>query len=193
MFNSSKYTKWYDLIILRAQQRAIVNEYSERHHIIPKCLGGTNKKTNMVVLTAKEHFICHLLLPKMVDDGVAKSKMWYAAWCLMSMKGSTGNRVFKYGARSFAIIREHRSKQVIKMRTGKLHTDETKQKIGEKSRQKVYSAEYRQKLSIAGLNRRDSEEVKQRKSEAAKLRWTKVSFEDRQRHVKAATSARHKP
>lgn len=36
--------------------------YYENHHIIPKCLGGTDEETNLVLLTAKEHFICHKLL-----------------------------------------------------------------------------------------------------------------------------------
>jgi hypothetical protein len=39
--------------------------YYEKHHIIPRSLGGSNKKENLVLLTAKEHFICHLLLTKM--------------------------------------------------------------------------------------------------------------------------------
>ena len=34
----------------------------EVHHIVPKCLGGSNKKENLVELTAREHFICHRLL-----------------------------------------------------------------------------------------------------------------------------------
>jgi len=36
--------------------------YYENHHIIPKCLGGTNDKENLILLTAKEHFVCHKLL-----------------------------------------------------------------------------------------------------------------------------------
>ena len=36
--------------------------YYESHHIIPKCHGGSNLKHNIVLLTAKEHFICHKLL-----------------------------------------------------------------------------------------------------------------------------------
>ncbi len=36
--------------------------YYERHHILPKCLGGENDKENLVLLTGKEHFICHKLL-----------------------------------------------------------------------------------------------------------------------------------
>ena len=36
--------------------------YHERHHILPKCLGGTNNKENLIDLYAKEHFIAHKLL-----------------------------------------------------------------------------------------------------------------------------------
>lgn len=36
-------------------------DYSEIHHIIPRCLGGSNDKSNLVVLTAREHFLAHYL------------------------------------------------------------------------------------------------------------------------------------
>ena len=36
--------------------------YCEAHHIIPKCLGGSDDKTNIILLTAREHYIAHLLL-----------------------------------------------------------------------------------------------------------------------------------
>lgn len=66
-FLSNKYSSIYYSIINRAQTR-ILTEYKERHHIIPQCMGGTNDKSNLVDLTAREHFIAHLLLTKMVDD-----------------------------------------------------------------------------------------------------------------------------
>ena len=40
------------------------NGYCERHHYIPRCMGGGNDKWNIVNLTAKEHFIAHHLLCK---------------------------------------------------------------------------------------------------------------------------------
>lgn len=40
------------------------SEYYEEHHIIPKCIGGGNGPENLVLLTFREHFICHLLLVK---------------------------------------------------------------------------------------------------------------------------------
>lgn len=66
-FKENKYTKWYYSIIHNARQRHLtVNK--DRHHIIPRCLGGTNDPDNLVNLTYREHFIVHLLLIRMVDD-----------------------------------------------------------------------------------------------------------------------------
>lgn len=66
IFESNKYATWYysiiDSSLTRIQNKS---EYIERHHIIPKSLGGSNDKSNLVSLTAKEHFICHALLCRM--------------------------------------------------------------------------------------------------------------------------------
>ena len=88
MFLQNKYSRWYFNIIQHANLRSCNSGYIEGHHIIPKCMGGTNAKTNMVSLTAREHFICHLLLTKSVID-VFKKKMNYAYW---RMCNATGKR-----------------------------------------------------------------------------------------------------
>ena len=59
------YMKIYNNIIKNAKSknRSKGNgEYFEKHHIIPKCQGGTNNPNNLVLLTAREHYICHKLL-----------------------------------------------------------------------------------------------------------------------------------
>lgn len=69
MFLKNKYTTWYYSIIERAksQERKKLSKddpsyvYYESHHIIPKSMAGKEE----VLLTAKEHFICHIILPKM--------------------------------------------------------------------------------------------------------------------------------
>jgi len=58
------YEKHYKLLIERAKTRNI-DGYVEIHHIIPRCLGGSNKKTNLVALTPEEHYVAHQLLVKM--------------------------------------------------------------------------------------------------------------------------------
>lgn len=46
--------------------------YYERHHIIPKSLGGLDVEYNTVLLTAKEHFVSHLLLVKICEKRYGK-------------------------------------------------------------------------------------------------------------------------
>ena len=55
-------THYINLITSRFNRVLDPNVYYERHHIIPKCLGGSNKKENLVYLTAREHYIAHWLL-----------------------------------------------------------------------------------------------------------------------------------
>jgi hypothetical protein len=73
-------------------------EYYERHHILPKCFGGTNSKDNLILLTAKEHYIAHLLLFK-IHIGKNKAKMSYALFrmcCINSQqKRLTSSKQFE--------------------------------------------------------------------------------------------------
>lgn len=72
-FLINKYTKWYNSIVERRLAHP-VEGYVERHHIIPKSLGGSNDQSNLVALTAREHYICHLLLLRMTT-GAERLKM----------------------------------------------------------------------------------------------------------------------
>jgi len=59
------YTKIYNDICTRGQSRKLPKDiYSEKHHIIPKCMGGLDDLDNITILTAREHFIAHSLLCK---------------------------------------------------------------------------------------------------------------------------------
>ena len=76
MFKDNKYTHIYYKIINSAKTR-VTNDYVERHHIIPQSMGGDNSKQNLVKLTAREHYLVHLLLTKMTE-GDDRRKMAYA-------------------------------------------------------------------------------------------------------------------
>lgn len=116
IFIANKYTKWYNSIISNAQARTSIAGYTEKHHIIPKSLGGTNNKNNLVTLTAKEHFICHRILTKMVS-GYQQLTM------LKALSGMTTINKFHQrhliSARRFAQIREQAGKAHSLMMTGK--------------------------------------------------------------------------
>lgn len=65
----SKYQRWYDELMDRAGRRLIPACYTERHHIVPKSLGGPDDACNLVTLTYREHFIAHWLLTKFKVGG----------------------------------------------------------------------------------------------------------------------------
>lgn len=72
---NQKYRRHYERLIERAKDRKL-EVYSEKHHIIPKCLGGTNELLNLVRLTAEEHYTAHLLLTQTFPNNY---KIVYAA------------------------------------------------------------------------------------------------------------------
>jgi hypothetical protein len=78
MYLTNKYTRWYYNIIQHSKTRSL-SGYTEKHHIIPKSLGGNNAKNNLAILTPREHFICHMLLTKMTE-GINKQKMIFGLW-----------------------------------------------------------------------------------------------------------------
>lgn len=59
------YQKIYTNLI-ESRKALIYDEsnYTEKHHIIPKCMGGTDAVENMIRLSYREHFLAHLLLTK---------------------------------------------------------------------------------------------------------------------------------
>ena len=119
MFKDNKYTKWYESIISKAKEQVNyrLEGRFEKHHIIPRSLGGGNESSNLVKLTPREHFICHLLLMKMLD-GSNLFKM-VAAFNLMvkntnQLLGRSKVTNRKYDASRFykkvAFSEEHRRK-----------------------------------------------------------------------------------
>lgn len=77
------YQKIHDAIINRARTRTLTG-YKERHHIVPRCMGGDNSKSNLVDLTAREHFIVHKLLCEIYPDN---KKLAFGVWMLSKVIG----------------------------------------------------------------------------------------------------------
>jgi hypothetical protein len=160
MFKTNKYSQWYSDITVNAKDRNIAG-YTERHHIVPRCMGGSDDESNLVNLTAREHFICHLLLTKMVSDEYLE-KIVYAAWqqSRPANKRNPGRGQFKIGSRTYALLRE----AMAKAKTGTKRPPFSQEwkdnmKAGAKSRRKVeYSADRLAKLAanrkpVAGWNK----------------------------------------
>lgn len=180
MYLQNKYSRIYFLIIERAKSRTLSPEvYVERHHIIPKSLGGDNTKFNLVSLTAREHFICHLLLPRMTT-GVHKQKMTFAAWALTMKKDITDKKISN---RTYQKLKEERAKllrgksmsekqrlNLIKVNTGKPCSEEKKAKIREARKLQITTEETKIKMSKARIGKKHSPKTIEKMQQSAKLK-----------------------
>ena len=160
MFIDNKYSKCYYRIIENRRNNPF-DGYVERHHIVPKSLGGSNKKENIVALTAREHFICHRLLVKMTS-GRDKMKMSYAIRCLVNQENKHQQR-HKISSRTYASIISITKDSISKYQAGennpyygRKHSNEVKTKMRVKRALqeppllgKTHSAETKEKLRQA--------------------------------------------
>jgi hypothetical protein len=69
--------------------------YYERHHIIPKCIGGTNDGNNLILLTAKEHYVAHQLLVK-IYPGIHKLVFALRMMCRSNKYHVRNNKEFEW-------------------------------------------------------------------------------------------------
>jgi hypothetical protein len=124
------YQKIYDEIIIKAQSQVRTKnaDYYESHHIVPSSLGGQNTKDNLVLLTAREHFVCHWLLYKMTS-GVDKNKMAHA-WFSMS-RISDGQKREKISSRKYEYAKQAHAKSVSERTKGVPYSKEIKRRRDE--------------------------------------------------------------
>lgn len=179
----NKYLCWYNSIIQKAKNRTNNFGYIEKHHIIPKSLGGTNDLDNLVKLTAKEHFICHLLLTK-ITIGNAKLKMIFA-FIAMSMTSNNHER-YKVNSKLFESLKkqkiftlESRKKMSISA-TGKKQTLETIEKR---------VAQFRGKESPMKGKFTHSDQSKQKISNRQKQLLSTLSAEEKAARTKKSCSS----
>lgn len=160
LFTDNKYTNCYYKIIDNAKSRISTNDvYTEIHHIIPKSLGGSNDKINLVKLTAREHFICHLLLTKMVS-GIMKRQMSFALWSMCNRHNTAkenlyhNSRIYELARKEFIIANKI-------LHTGRICSTETKEKISKGQigrvggmQDKTHSEETKLKISKSNIGKK---------------------------------------
>ena len=196
------YKEYIDNILNTRGRFACGNKYHEKHHIIPKCIGGTDDEENLIDLLAREHFEAHRLLAL---ENLDNKKLVHAWWTMTNFKNQYQNRHItsaveyeeakkiwskKYsesisGANHWDVSGENNPMY------GKHHTEETKKKISQANAGKLssmkgkkHSKNTRKNMSIKAKERlknkenhnmygkHHTEETKQKISESAKERFT---------------------
>ena len=172
------YQNIYESLIQRAKTRGLIEGYKESHHITPRCMGGSDDADNLVNLTAREHFIAHLLLAKIHNN----SKLWVA---VLMMKG----KEYRYvNGRLYEMAKKQRSLHMMGNQNAKgaVIPQSTKDAIAESNRNREFTDVMREKCTFKGrkhteehkshmskilTNRIFSEETKKKMSEGQKKRF----------------------
>jgi len=139
----------------------VIDGYSEKHHIIPKSMGGTDARSNLIALTPRQHFVAHWMLWKAYGGSMGR------AFFMMSNFGKYG----KVNSRTYAMARADYSEQVSIQMTGKVMppiSEETRQKMSQSATGRKVSDATKAKISAFQTGRKASEETKRKVSEAKK-------------------------
>lgn len=104
------YRKIYENLINRSKNR-VLEDYTEKHHIVPKCMGGSDEQENLVNLTPEEHYVAHQLLVKIYPDN---DSLIYAA-CMM-VPNRPNNKLYGW-------LRRKLSKTRSRQQTGKTNSN----------------------------------------------------------------------
>jgi HNH endonuclease len=170
IFLDNKYTRWYYQIVNRARGRQLPQDkYREVHHIIPKSMGGEDSESNLVELTAREHFICHWLLTKMTKTRNYKNKM-IKAIMIMSCCSNEYQERYKNAitSRVFECLRKKHASLMRKFNLGHHVSASTRAILSEKASLRKHTAETKKLQSTIKFFSHKDEVITQMVHEAVK-------------------------
>jgi hypothetical protein len=173
------YQKLYDELILKARSENRVKvkggTYYEAHHIIPKCLGGEGTAQqwrthpNIILLTAKEHFMAHYYLTKTHPENF---KLSFAFWGMCNQVGGHNQRDYSEVLNFSELYEEARIRHSINFSTTqrgrskpqgfgkKVSVANMGKKISPESRAKMSAAKEGRKLSPEHIAKRTAAQIK---------------------------------
>ena len=169
------YLRHYNALIDRARARTMAG-YVERHHVVPRCMGGSDDPSNLVCFTPEEHFVAHQLLVKIhpSENGLA-----HAAWIMACGKYRKTNKRYGWLRRKHAEsiskrlkgikrgpFSEDHVRKLSKAKIGKTLSDEQKQKIRESVGAYARTDVARQKTSAVHSGKKRSSETRSKISKA---------------------------
>ena len=141
------YQKIYNQLIQKRLTDSLLKKdcYCETHHIIPRSEGGSDDDDNKVNLSAREHYIAHLLLAKIYND----YKMWHAVNLMSRL-----NDKVKINSRLYEMVRINSARTHSEFMKGKPSpnkdkkmSEEQKQKLSDATKKSMADPELRKYLS----------------------------------------------
>lgn len=133
---------------------------NEKHHIIPRCMGGSDESENLVLMPVKHHIMAHMILYKIYPDNY---KVGHALYCIMTLSNDSINR-----------------KESIE-KDFSLRTVTAARKAGLESIRSEESRKHRSEVQMGENNsnygKHWDEDHKKTLSEKSKLAWARGDFE----------------
>lgn len=145
---------YVDFIADRRSREAGLVGYRERHHILPRSLGGGDEPRNIISLTAEDHIFAHLLLAR-----IHGGRQWAPLIVMFRPAKQLGVRSRGRRARRIAALARRKNGE---QQIGKPRPD-----VSAKLKGRVFSAETREKLSKAAAGRVDSPTTRAKRSAAS--------------------------
>lgn len=155
----------------RAKNR-ILDQYSEIHHIIPRCIGGSDDENNLVNLTPEEHFVAHQLLVKIYPKN---SSLKHAAYMMTvsSSKTVRNNKLFGWLRKQHAKAMSDNLKgkpmpknvkdALLKANIGRPVSQETRKKMSDKikgKKRKPNTPEHNARIAASRLGKKFPREAR---------------------------------
>ena len=189
-FIKNKYFNWYESIIRNSiyEDRIKGDIFYENHHILPKSMNGSDENYNLVLLTPKEHYICHHLLTKFTTE-THNISMTRAFFMMNSMSGiKVSSKIYEKLKTEYAKIMseqmkgnklslgckrsdEFKENMSIRMKGNKLslgckRSDEFNNKVSIRLKDVPKTTEHKRKLSVVNKGKKLSVETKDKMSVA---------------------------
>lgn len=162
----------HDRLVARARERVITG-YAERHHVIPRCLGGTNDRSNIVRLTPEEHFLIHLLLVKMHPGHAGLVSAVFLLSRSSEGKTCRNNKIFGWLRREYAA-----------RKAGWKHSPDVRAIINQKNRGKVRTQDFKDGVAAFHTGRKRPAQTGLKISESHKKRCRMPEFREKMARIR---------
>ena len=185
------YMKIYDQIILKALKRglkkSVLGYYTEKHHILPKCQGGDNRRSNLCLVTYREHVILHKLLSRMFPENC---DLAHSAYLMLRVKTNKDHSSKYSFARNSREAEEYRLKYIALIEN--LLEEEKRKRfnynIGKWAKEHVYTEEDRKIKSEAMKGIRKTDSWKKNLSDSLKGRTFSEQTREKMRLAKLGST-----
>lgn len=181
----------YDKLIASAQRRKRSLPMYEKHHILPKFAGGTNLKTNLVLLSPRNHYRAHKLLARVYEGTCYERAAASAFWLMTHRTKRTGGKLRGYRV-SAASYSEAKTRFARVSKPCMFLTPEAREKIAEKNRERLKGKPAYNRGSVSSEKTKKLVSIRTREAMAAPEVKAKIVGPKSEEHKRALSKAARK-